>query len=164
MEEKYKAEIEWAGKHRKEIRKFIEKLKALKPSDLDSVCQDLDEKAFQQIDCMKCGNCCKTTGPLLRDKDIDHLAAEKGIKPGKFTETFLRIDEDGDYVFKALPCPFLGAENVCSVYSSRPNACRDFPHTGQRKMINKIHLMVPNSNICPAVSVVIKGLMERYKG
>ena len=54
------------------------------------------------------------------------------VKEGDFFATYLRVDEDGDTVMKALPCP-LGADNYCSVYPARPKACREYPHTDPQK-------------------------------
>ena len=44
-----------------------------------------------------------------------------------FEAEFLQVDEDGDKVFKSMPCPFLGGDNLCSIYDVRPKACREFP-------------------------------------
>lgn len=163
MHKDYIRKIEQARLQRKENKLFIEKLKKRKPSDLDQVTNELHDKAFEQIDCLKCANCCRTTGPLLRGKDIDQLAAHFKIRPAIFTEKYLRIDEDGDYVFKAMPCPFLGNDNYCSVYQQRPGACRDYPHTQQRDIRQKLNITLENTMICPAVAEVVEGLVRHYE-
>lgn len=163
MHKDYIRKIEQARLQRKENKLFFEKLKKRKPSDLDQVTNELHDKAFEQIDCLKCANCCRTTGPLLRGKDIDQLAAHFKIRPAIFTEKYLRIDEDGDYVFKAMPCPFLGNDNYCSVYQQRPGACRDYPHTQQRDIRQKLNITLENTMICPAVEEVVEGLVRHYE-
>lgn len=163
MLEEYKRKVDFARNKRQEIKKFLDKLKKQKPSDLDKHCNELHDKAFEHIDCLQCANCCITTGPLLRDRDIAQLAKHIGTRPAEFTEKFLRIDEDKDYVFQKLPCPFLGKDNLCSVYDKRPNACAEYPHTSERKMINKLGITYHNSMICPAVAEVVEGLQEIYK-
>lgn len=163
MHKDYIRKIEQARLQRKENKLFFEKLKKRKPSDLDQVTNELHDKAFEQIDCLKCANCCRTTGPLLRGKDIDQLAAHFKIRPAIFTEKYLRIDEDGDYVFKAMPCPFLGNDNYCSVYQQRPGACRDYPHTQQRDIRQKLNITLENTMICPAVAEVVEGLVRHYE-
>ncbi len=163
MHTDYIRKIEQAKLQRKENKLFFEKLKKRKPSDLDQVTNELHDKAFEQIDCLKCANCCRTTGPLLRGKDIDQLAAHFKIRPAIFTEKYLRIDEDGDYVFKAMPCPFLGNDNYCSVYQQRPGACRDYPHTQQRDIRQKLNITLENTMICPAVAEVVEGLVRHYE-
>lgn len=163
MHPDYIRKIEQARLQRKENKLFFEKLKKRKPSDLDQVTNELHDKAFEQIDCLKCANCCRTTGPLLRRKDIDQLAVHFKIRPAIFTEKYLRIDEDGDYVFKAMPCPFLGNDNYCSVYHYRPGARRDYPHTQQRDIRQKLNITLENTMICPAVAEVVEGLARHYE-
>lgn len=163
MHPDYIRKIEQARLQRKENKLFFEKLKKRKPSDLDRVTNELHDKAFEDIDCLKCANCCRTTGPLLRGKDIDQLAGHFKIRPAVFTEKYLRIDEDGDYVFKAMPCPFLGNDNYCSVYQQRPGACRDYPHTQQRDIRQKLNITLENTVICPAVAEVVQGLRQHYE-
>jgi uncharacterized protein len=155
--------IERAKKSKVENKKFLEKLKKLAPKNLDQITNQLHEEAFENIDCLNCANCCASTGPLLLNKDIDRLAKNLKLKPSIFTEKYLRIDEDKDYVFKQMPCLFLGNDNYCSVYTDRPNACREFPHTQQRNILQKLKITYLNTTICPAVAVVVEGLKENYK-
>jgi Fe-S-cluster containining protein len=162
MLEQYQKTIASAQINKPETKKFLARLKKIKPSDLDVVTNQLHDKAFTHIDCLQCGNCCKTTGPLLKDKDIERLAKHFSERPVIFTQKYLRIDEDGDYVFKSMPCPFLGSDNYCSVYEDRPGACRNYPHTQQRNILQKLSITYHNAMICPAVAEVVEGLKEKY--
>lgn len=162
MKEAYKAILRQSQLKKKEIKRFFERLKKLKPNNLDRITNQLHDEAFTDIDCLQCANCCRTTGPLLKDKDIERLSHQLKLKPGVFTERHLRIDEDHDYVFKQLPCPFLGEDHYCRVYESRPNACRNYPHTQQRDIYQKLTITYHNTFICPAVSKVVDGLMKVY--
>lgn len=145
-----------------ENKKFFERLKNLQPKDLDKVTNQLHDKAFKHIDCLQCANCCATTGPLLKDRDIERLATATKMRPSTFTGKYLRIDEDNDYIFKAHPCPFLGDDKHCSVYDSRPKACAEYPHTQQNKVYSKLRITYLNSMICPAVAEVVEGLKKVY--
>ena len=158
----YKQMIDAAKLKKAETQKLFDKLKKQKPKDLDKVTNTLHDEAFEHIDCLKCANCCRTTGPLLKEKDIERLAAHFKLKPSIFSEQYLRIDEDGDYIFKAMPCPFLGSDNYCSVYESKPSACANYPHTQQREIIKKLKITYHNSMICPAVAEVVEGLKTHY--
>jgi len=157
----YQKYLDKANKNKGENKKFLEKLKKQKPAGLDSLVQELNDIAFEKIDCLQCANCCKTTGPLLLNKDIDRLAKNQKLRPAVFTEQFLKIDEDSDYVFKSMPCTFLGEDNYCNVYQDRPNACREFPHTHQRDQLQKLKITYQNSLICPAVAVVVEELKQK---
>ena len=163
MKDEYQDKINIATKNKKDIKKFLDRIKKIKPTDLDITTNRLHDKAFENINCLDCANCCKTTGPLLLNKDIDRLASHFKLKPSVFTERYLKIDEDKDYVFKNMPCPFLGEDKYCSVYESRPNACRDYPHTQQRNIYQKLKITYYNAMICPAVADVIEGLRIHYK-
>ena len=80
------------------------------------------------------------------------------MKPGDFIEKFLRIDEERDYVLKSSPCPFLGDDNFCSVYDDRPKACREYPHTDRKKMVQITDLTLKNTLVCPAVYEMVERL------
>ncbi|MEO6167349.1 MAG: YkgJ family cysteine cluster protein [Chitinophagales bacterium] len=162
MNADYVSHIENAKSKRKENKKFLERLKKLKPSNLDIVTNQLHDQAFEHIDCLQCANCCHTTGPLLLGKDIERLAKHFNMRQADFTIEYLRIDEDNDYIFKKMPCPFIGADNYCTVYEDRPSACRDYPHTQQRKIVQKMGITYHNSMICPAVAEVVEGLKKVY--
>ncbi len=159
----YENYLKQATAKKSENKKFLDKLKKQKPKDLDIICNQYHEEVFENIDCLKCANCCSSTGPLFLDKDIDRLAKHLRIRPSDFTENYLRIDEDNDYVFKSVPCPFLGTDKYCSVYESRPNACREFPHTQQRNMAQKMSITYLNTMICPAVYLIVEELKKQYK-
>lgn len=163
MKKEYQDIIKNSTTRKKNISKFFTRLLQLNPKDLDRVTHQLHDEAFEEIDCLQCANCCHSTGPLLKDKDIERLAQHQKLKPGHFTEKYLRIDEDGDFVFKKMPCPFLGESKYCNVYEARPNACRNFPHTQQRDIYQKLKITYHNTFICPAVSRVVDGLMKHYR-
>ena len=136
---------------KKENEKFFHKLKLKKPKNLDELFHEAHEEAFEEIDCLTCANCCKTTSPIFYEKDIERAAKRLKLKPGQFIEKYLKIDEDKDYVLQQSPCAFLDAENYCTIYEDRPNACREYPHTNRKKMIQILDLTMKNTLVCPAV-------------
>ena len=66
----------------KAMRATLKKLKQKPPRDLDEQFEKLHNQAFKKIDCLNCGNCCKTTSPMLFEKDIERLSARFKMKPG----------------------------------------------------------------------------------
>ena len=118
----------------------------------------MHEEVFACTDCLECANCCSTTGPLFTDKDIGRIARKLRIKPSEFTEKYLRIDEDKDYVLQQVPCAFLGEDNRCSIYDVRPKACREFPHTDRIKQYQILNLTQKNVAVCPAVYEIVEKL------
>jgi len=92
--------------------------------------------------------------------DIGKLSRRLKIAEKDFFNRYLRVDEDGDFVFQSMPCPFLGSDNYCSVYEDRPKACRAFPHTDQKGQMDIMHLTRKNAKICPAVSQIFQQLVK----
>ena len=148
---------------RKENKKFFRDLKKINSKKLDQNFHSLHNNEFECTDCLKCANCCKTTGPLFTDKDISRISKFLKIKPSLFTDKFLRVDEDNDYVLKTLPCSFLLEDNRCSIYDVRPKACREFPHTDRIKQKQLLSLTQKNTEICPAVFNIIENLKKELK-
>ena len=143
----------------KENKKFFQQLKRVKPKVLDQKMHQLHEEVFACTDCLECANCCSTTGPLFTNIDIGRIAKHLRIKPSEFTEKYLRIDEDKDYVLQQVPCAFLGEDNRCSIYDVRPKACREFPHTDRIKQYQILDLTQKNVTVCPAVYEIV----EKFK-
>ncbi len=117
---------------------------------------------MELIDCLDCGNCCKSISPAVKDSDIARLSKYLKIKQSDIVEKYFLLDEDGDYVFRNQPCPFLGEDNYCSVYSARPKACREYPHTDRVKMQQILNITHKNISVCPIVYEIVKELREEY--
>ena len=83
------------------------------------------------------------------------------MKEGVFIETYLRLDEDGDYVTTTKPCPFLGEDNYCGIYEDRPSDCMRFPYTDEDVIIKRQEITLKNSTFCPIVYFVLEKLMEK---
>ena len=139
-------------------KKFFRKLKARPPRDLDHRFHEAHDEVFARIDCLDCANCCKTTSPIFRDVDIDRLARHLGIRPAELVDRHLHLDGEGDYVLNVAPCPFLGPDNYCSVYEARPRACREYPHTDRKNMLQILPLTLRNTLVCPAVGEIVRRL------
>lgn len=154
-------EITRAKEALKTNKKFFSKLKARPPRDLDARFHALHNEVFSEVDCLNCANCCKTTSPIFRDVDIDRLAKHLGIRPAALVEKYLHLDNEGDYVLNVAPCPFLGHDNYCSVYSARPRACREYPHTNRKNMLQILPLTLRNTLVCPAVGRVVRRLKQQ---
>jgi len=147
----------------KENKKFLSGLSKLNDDRLDEMFHESHDEVFAVTDCLQCANCCKTTSPIFYPTDIERLAKALRMKPGEFIDKYLLIDEDKDYVLKSAPCPFLGSDNYCSVYDSRPRACREYPHTDRKKMSQVLDLTYRNTLVCPAVLEIIDKIKLRIK-
>ncbi len=91
--------------------------------------------------CQRCGHCCSIEIPLFRP-DLTSLSSQvnlsklrsfvkvylsPGEKPPNGIRLFLDAGDPDRLPGERARCPFLVGENSCSIYESRPIACRVFP-------------------------------------
>lgn len=145
----------------KENKKFFARLKKRPPKHLDKLMKELHEEEFERTDCLECANCCKTTGPLFTNADIERIAKFLKLKPQQFIEQYLRIDEDNDHVLQQVPCAFLDHDNYCLIYEVRPKACREYPHTDRKNFHQITNLTLKNTAICPAAFRIVEEMKKR---
>ncbi len=120
----------------------------------------LHEEAFSEIDCLQCAACCKNYSPRFKTTDIKRISKYLKMKEGHFIETYLRLDNEGDYVMQSVPCSFLGENNFCTIYDQRPSDCERFPYTDEDVIIKRQQITLKNSSFCPAVYFVLERLLE----
>ncbi|MCH7399506.1 YkgJ family cysteine cluster protein [Belliella sp. DSM 107340] len=144
-------------------KKIKEKLKNIKSKTLDMMFEKAHDEKFERIDCLSCANCCKTTSPIFIQTDIDRLAKVFRMKSSDFIDTYLFRDDEGDYVLKSSPCPFLNEDNTCFVYQERPKACREYPHTNRKNMQGILNLSLQNTLVCPAVFEIFQDFGKEFR-
>lgn len=153
--------INWERKsaeRQKVFKRFLERTEK-KPVLLKL--PELHKEAFEKIDCLQCANCCRNYSPRFKTPDIKRIAKHLRMKESIFIATYLRLDEDGDYVARSIPCPFLGSDNYCSIYDNRPSDCIRFPYTDEDVLLKRKHITLKNSSFCPIVYYVLDKLVER---
>ena len=70
-------------------KKFLTKLKRKKANSIDDMFHEKHEEVFEDIDCLKCGNCCKTTSPIFRDIDVKRISKKMKISVRDFENQYL---------------------------------------------------------------------------
>lgn len=148
--------LDKARSERKQNKKFLKDLKRLPEREIDQRFHEAHEEVFERTDCLECANCCKTTSPIFKDRDIDRLAKHLRMRPSHFVEQYLLLDSDGDYVLQQSPCAFLNEDNTCQVYDDRPAACREYPHTDRKRVHQLLDLTFKNTMVCPAVEQIVE--------
>lgn len=123
----------------------------------------LHEEAFEKVDCLTCANCCKNYSPRFKTPDIKRISKTLSLKESVFIDQYLKIDEEGDYVLKTKPCPFLGSDNYCSIYEDRPSDCKRFPYTDEDVFFKRPALTLKNTSFCPATYYVMERLLQELK-
>jgi Fe-S-cluster containining protein len=146
----------WRKKSEEHQKKYKQLLQKADKNKVLKQLPDLNEEAFEAIDCLKCANCCKNYSPRFKTTDIKRISKHLKMKEGDFIETYLRLDTDGDYVVKSSPCPFLGDDNACSIYDERPSDCARYPYTHEDVLLKRPQLTLKNSLVCPIVHYVLE--------
>lgn len=121
---------------------------------------DAHEEAFEKIDCLQCAACCKNYSPRFKTPDIKRISKHLRMRESQFIETYLVLDQEGDYVVNTKPCPFLGADNYCSIYDQRPSDCQRFPYTDEDVILRRPQLTLKNSTFCPITYYVMEKLLD----
>lgn len=121
----------------------------------------LHDEAFAKIDCLSCARCCKGYSPRFKTPDIKRIARHLQMKEGDFIETYLRLDDEGDYVTNRQPCPFLGPGNACGIYEERPSDCARYPYTDEDVIYKRPQITLKNSEFCPIMHYVLEGLIAK---
>ncbi len=124
---------------------------------------DLHDEAFSKVDCLQCANCCKNYSPRFKTTDIKRIAKRLQMKESVLIETYLTVDEEGDFVVKTMPCPFLGGDNFCSIYEDRPSDCQRFPYTDEDVIYKRQQLTLKNASFCPITYYVLEKLLAEDK-
>jgi Fe-S-cluster containining protein len=148
-----------AAKSEAEWKRFFQKNRK-KMEGMDLRVHAIHHEVSERTDCLACGNCCRTLGPHITDKDVERMAKTLRIKSSEIIDKYMRIDEDGDRVFQSMPCPFLGADNYCAIYESRPKACREYPHTDRKRFYQIYNLSIKNAYTCPIVFEVLEEIKK----
>ncbi len=146
--------------HQKQYKQFLQR------ADKNKVYKqlpDLHEEAVNKIDCLQCANCCRNYSPRFKTPDIKRISRHLKMKESDFIESYLKLDNDGDYVARTAPCPFLGEDNYCNIYDERPGDCRRFPYTDEDVLMKRPQLTIKNSSFCPIVYYVMEALLQTNK-
>lgn len=153
----------WSKKSAEKQKHYKQLLQRADQKRMLKILPELHEEAFSKINCLNCANCCKNYSPRFKTPDIKRISKHLKMKEGEFISTYLRIDEDGDYVVKSSPCPFLGSDNFCSIYEARPSDCARYPYTDEDVFLKRKQLTLKNSMVCPAVYYVLERMSALEK-
>jgi Fe-S-cluster containining protein len=148
---------------KEEVKEFSRFLKRAERNSVLKRLPQLHAEAFEEIDCLQCAACCKHYSPRFKTPDVKRIAKHLRLRESELIDTYLRVDEDGDFVVKRTPCPFLGTDNLCTIYEVRPSDCARFPYTDEDVIIKRQALTLKNATFCPIVYHVLHRLTEPAK-
>lgn len=153
-------------RHRRKIfLRFLSRLEKNPPAKLDAIAERIDKEVWKEVDCVSCGNCCKTMSPTYTAKDIKRISVHLKLSVNDFKNRWLLKEKGtGDWINKSTPCQFMDRRtNLCNVYEVRPADCAGFPHLPKKKMVEYIHVHKQNIDSCPATFTMIEKMMNRIE-
>jgi Fe-S-cluster containining protein len=143
------------------IRIFLKRFSVSLPSS--GVLEEVHDEVFSTFDCLQCAGCCKNSSPVFTRTDVSRIAAFLRIKPAQLELSYLKTDEEGDFIPKSKPCPFLLQDNRCQVYDVRPKSCRGFPHTDNPEAWERHAMMAGNVEACPAAFAIVEKFRQAVR-
>lgn len=155
--------IGWQKKSKEKQKQYKSFLERADKNKVLKQLPQLHQEAFEKVDCLQCAACCKNYSPRFKTPDVKRISKHLGMKESNFIETYLRVDEDGDFVVRYSPCPFLGADNFCSIYDVRPSDCARFPYTDEDVIVKRQKLTLTNASFCPITFYVLEKLSQSVK-
>jgi uncharacterized protein len=117
-------------------------LKQYAPNDIDGLVKTLSQKYFALIDCTQCANCCRSLQVEFNKSELRDIAKTLG----QSIEAFQKQSMSDGMVNP--PCPMLNGK-LCSIYETRPDVCRSFPHLEQPHFTSRLIGVIDNVAICP---------------
>ncbi len=117
-------------------------LKYHDPDGIDDLVKHLSRKYFALIDCTQCGNCCLSMHIEFEKNELHTIAQTLGESIEEFQKKFMSEGQVNP------PCPMLNGK-LCSIYETRPEVCRSFPHFEQPEFTSRLYGVLSNIAICP---------------
>ncbi len=147
-------------KNKEQQKKFKTFLERADKNTVLKKLPQLNAEAFEKIDCLQCAACCKNYSPRFKTPDVKRISKHLRMRESEFIDTYLNVDEEGDFVVKTTPCPFLGSNNFCSIYDVRPSDCARFPYADEDVFFKRQKLTLKNATFCPITVFVLEKLTE----
>jgi len=137
---------------------FKKFLRLMPMAQVQALAVEISLDVEAKIDCTQCGNCCRKLEPALQAHEILRLGTLSEIPVEKFIKK--QVLTEGELCFlKAKPCYFLKGD-ICKIYESRPESCRDFPHLRSGNFKYKRSIWI-NYSLCPIVFNTIEIMKTR---
>ena len=141
--------------------RFKEFLRNYKGDQIDEMVFELNNAVSSQVDCTKCGNCCRSLMINVGEKDTERLSNHLNISKKEFEEKYIEKSASGNIsVMKQIPCYFLH-DNKCTVYEARPHECREFPGLHKAGFTGRLFATFMHYGRCPIIFNVIEKLKEK---
>jgi uncharacterized protein len=151
-------------RNKSRLRRFLTRLEKDPPAGLHRMAVLADAETWAEIECLNCGNCCRTMTPTFTTADVKRISTHLSMTPAAFREKWLYKDKEGDWMNHKRPWQFFNkTDNKCSIYAVRPSDCAGFPHLTKKKKTDYIHVYKQNVEYCPATQRWVEHLEKMIK-
>ena len=162
MDQAYERLLEKSRERNEFIKRQMKYLGKFNIKNFDHIVADFNDEVFAEIDCLKCGNCCRTIGPKMNEPEIKRACKSMGLDQKTFVARKLVRDEELGWMVAVMPCPFLRDDNLCDIFDVRPRDCDDFPYMKDRGIQRNLGRLAFNSEFCPAAYLIAEKIIERF--
>ncbi len=128
--------------------------------EVDGIFHALNEVIAPQIDCTKCGNCCRSFMINVSEEEALKVANTIKLEMNAFKAKYLEESMGGKLIINQIPCHFLSG-NKCSIYEDRFSGCREFPHLDEPKIQQRLFGLLMYYSKCPIIYNVIEQAKEQ---
>ncbi len=149
-----------AGEKENENDAFREFLRHRDSSVIDKMVHALNDAITPQIDCTRCGNCCKSLMINVTAEEAIGLAAHLNMDMTGLKEKYLEVSPGGKIVINTIPCHFL-QNTKCGIYEHRFEGCREFPHLDKANFTHRLFGTLMYYGTCPIIFNVVEQLKEK---
>jgi Fe-S-cluster containining protein len=155
-----------AYRKKKVLAAFLKKLSKKPPRNMKAIAAEAEKKAWEEVSCVSCGNCCKTMTPTWKKSEVKKMAAHLGMTYKEFYDKWLYTEEEtGDIMNRSTPCQFFDLKKgLCTVYELRPHDCATFPHLFRKDFADQTDVYTANLHRCPATLVAMEHIYKAIHG
>lgn len=126
---------------------------------IDAFVFELNQQITPQINCLQCGNCCKSLLINVTEVEANTVANHLQITRETFNATYV---EKGTnlMVINTVPCHFL-QENTCTIYPHRFAGCKEFPAMHIPNFTKRLFTTFMHYGRCPIIYNIVEQLKEK---
>jgi uncharacterized protein len=142
----------------RENEQFVDFLKSCDSNEVDEAVVKINAEIEPQIDCTKCGNCCKTLMVNVTAKESKDLSVFLNLSLDEIKAKYLEEGLQETFIMKSMPCSFLEGTK-CSIYENRFEGCKEFPNLNKTEFTKRLFTTMMHYDRCP----IIFNVMEELK-
>ena len=151
-----------AERKEEENELFVSFLKQHSAIYIDDLVKELNHEVTPQIDCTKCGNCCKTLMIQVEKIEIEKVSRTLNLTHKQFEDKYIESGSGDQQLMNMIPCAFLSGSK-CSIYNERFSSCREFPALEIPFFTKRLFTVFMHYGRCPIIFNVIEGLKINLK-